>query len=90
MGRNPRTRMEPHERVSNHHSSSRELDLASKRRIYLDNGVVVYWIVDPESNSVEVCHYGDGMSETLREKASTAMVLNNGLTLELSVERIFR
>ena len=47
--------------------SSRRGDRELKRTLYLRHGVETYWIVDPDSRSVEVWHPGDAESATVSD-----------------------
>ena len=68
-------------------SSTRLLDLGSKRRIYGDNGVAVYLIVDVEKKSIEIVDFA---KDTTVEVNDIAKFEAGELKLELNLEDVFR
>ena len=67
--------------------STRQLDIGSKRRIYKDNGVQTYLIVDVEAKSIEVNEF---IAQTKMDATETCKVTINEIELKLSVSNIFR
>ena len=70
--------------------STWQLDTDTKRRIYKDNCVSVYLIVDTDLKSIEVIDFRSENSATIQGDESSKITLADDLTIEILAEKIFR
>ncbi|HYF51967.1 MAG TPA: Uma2 family endonuclease [Planctomycetota bacterium] len=70
--------------------SNRKLDLGIKRQLYARHGVIEYWIVDPDDNTVSVYRLQEE-TEQPRAKLDDRATLTSALLpgFELKLERLF-
>ena len=70
--------------------STWKLDTGSKRRIYKDNGVNVYLIVDTDLKKIEIVDFRSENSVTIQEAESSRVSLADNLAIDVIAEKIFR
>lgn len=70
--------------------SSKEIDRTIKRKLYARYGISVYWIVDPETRSIEVLSLGKDGYETLMSLEGDALLTSPTFAgLKIPLKEIF-
>jgi Uma2 family endonuclease len=65
-------------------------DRGVKRKLYARQGVAEYWIVDPESESLEVWTFGDGEPSFARLTGRVPVRLGGEELGAIDLARVFR
>jgi len=71
-------------------TSTRELDLVAKRRIYREHGVPIYIIVDPDKMQVEIIRLDTESSTQIEIGQSATLSLSNDCHIEVNAQQVFR
>jgi Uma2 family endonuclease len=65
-------------------STQRDLDFKTKRHVYAKHGVIEYWIVDPDADSIHLLRLQESVPDALfRAPATLTTAILPGLVLDL-------